>query len=49
MKRGPDGRIINPNYYTRIEHDGRTDDSWRREVAARGGTRLREHESRIRY
>jgi len=29
LKRGPDGRIINPNYYTiGIEHEGRADDPW---------------------
>ena len=29
LKRGPDGRIVNPNYYTiGIEHEGRVDDPW---------------------
>jgi N-acetyl-anhydromuramyl-L-alanine amidase AmpD len=29
LKRGPDGRFINPNYYTiGVEHEGRPDDPW---------------------
>lgn len=29
LKRGPDGRLVNPNYYTiGIEHEGRVNDDW---------------------
>lgn len=29
LKRGPDGRFVNPNYYTiGIEHEGRANDEW---------------------
>jgi N-acetyl-anhydromuramyl-L-alanine amidase AmpD len=42
LKRGPDGKLINPNFYTiGIEHEGRPDDPWPDEMYAASAALLR--------
>ena len=47
LKRGPDGKPINPNYYTiGIEHEGRPDDPWPDAMYATSAALLGEISSR---
>jgi N-acetylmuramoyl-L-alanine amidase len=42
LKRGPDGTLINPNFYTiGIEHEGRATDDWPDEIYAASAALLR--------
>lgn len=43
LKKGPDGRLINPNFYTiGIEHEGRADDPWPDAMYAASAALLRD-------
>jgi N-acetyl-anhydromuramyl-L-alanine amidase AmpD len=43
LKRGPDGQLINPNFYTiGIEHEGRVDDPWPDAMYAASAALLRD-------